>query len=570
MRMRMRTWWAFVLTVGVLAGLLAGCNSFFGGSNQAASDVKQILHTALVPNSADIQYLDPARITDRYSFSAALLIYPSLVTLDATANVVPWAAESLPTISNDGLTYTFKIRAGLKWSDGIPIDANTFAYSLNRSLDPCTASGAASYLYPIKGATAFNTSACPKTADANNPVSADTLVGKSLVASDPQTLVITLEKPCAYFLDSLTTSVAFAQPKQLITQYGMKQWTSHLIDHGGFGGNLFNVKAWDHRGHLNLVRNESFWGVKPKLKEVDFKIYKDADTAYADYQNGKLDSAAPPSSQYQDARQRSDFHAVPYLATGYLQPNWKKAPFDDVNARLAFALALNKDAIANQVLKGSVIPTNHIIPSGQFGYDTNLTGPDGTTSLKGNPGKAKQLITTYAQQHCNGQITKCTPVDYYTSDDPDTVAQSRAELAQWRAALPGYPIRVHTISFNDLINKVYSGDAPQLAGIGWSADYPDPADWLSQQFLPGSSINTGNVDDAVANDLMNRCDVELDQATRLQLANQAEQELVNQVAWIPEYQQKGFWVASSHVSNYAMALSGYPTIDTWTKIFITQ
>lgn len=570
MRTRTRIWWAFVLTTGLLAGLLAGCDAFIGGSNQVAPDVKQILRTALVTNTADIQSLDPARITDRYSFSAALLIYPSLVTLDSTANVVPWAAESLPTVSNGGLTYTFKIRAGLKWSDGTPIDANTFAYSLNRSLDPCTASGAASYLFPIKGATAFNMSVCPQTADATNPVSTETLVGKSLVVPDPQTLIITLEKPYAYFLDSLTTSVAFAQPKQLITRYGMQRWASHLIDRGGFGGNLFNVKVWDHRGHLHLVRNESFWGVKPKLKEIDFRIYRDPDSAYSDYQNGQLDRATPPSSQFQDARQRPDFHAVPYLATGYLQPNWNKAPFDDVNARLAFALALNKDAIANKALKGSVIPTNHIIPSGQPGYDTNLTGPDGTTNLKGNPGKAKQLIMAYAQQHCNGQITKCSPVDYYTSNDPNAIAQSQAELAQWRAAMPGYSIKVHTISLNDLKNKVYSGDAPQLVGIGWMADYPDPQDWLSLQFLPGSPINTGNVSDSVANDLMNRCDVEQDQATRLQLANQAEQKLVNEGAWIPEYQQKGFWVASSHVSNYSEGSSGYPVLDTWTKVFITQ
>jgi len=570
MRTRTFTGFAFVLTLGMLAVLLVGCNMNIGGSNQAASDVKQILHAALVPDTGNIRYLDPARITDHASFSAALLIYPSLVALDSTMNLVPWAAESLPTVSDAGLTYTFKIRSGLKWSDGTPIDANTFAYSLNRGLDPCTTSGAASYLYPIKGATAFNLGACPTTADANNPVSTATLIGKSIVVSDPQTLVITLEKPYAYFLDTLVTTVALAQPQQLITKYGMQHWTDHLIDHGGFGGNLFNMKVWDHRGHLNLVRNESFWGVKPRLKEIDFKLYKDADTTYGDYENGQLDVATPPASQYSDARQRADFHSVPYLSIGYLKPNWTKAPFDDVNARLAFALALNKDAIANKVLGGSVIPTNHIVPEGQFGYNANLTGPDGTANLRGNPGKAKQLISAYAQQHCNGAITQCTPVDYYTGDATDAVAQSRAELAQWRAAMPGYPIRVHNISFNDLVAKVYSGDAPQLAGIGWSGDYPDPQDWLSVQFLPGSATNTGTVNDPVANDLMNKCDVEQNTATRLQMANQAEQELVNQGAWIPEYQQKGFWVASSHVANYSEASSGYPVLDTWTKAFITQ
>lgn len=570
MRHRKFTWSALVLTLSMFAVVLAGCGTNTGNSGQAAPDDKQILRTALVPNKIDIRRLDPARITDLYSFTAALLIYPGLVTLDPKLNVVPWAIESMPTVTDSGKTYTFKIRAGLKWSDGTPIDANVFAYSLNRSLDPCTTSGAASYLYPIKGAAAFNSGTCPKNADANNPVSTDTLIGKSIVVSDPQTLVINLEAPYAYFLQTLVTSVAFAQPKQLITQYGMKNWTEHLVDNGGFGGNLFNVKVWDHQGKLNLVRNDGFWGTKPKLKEIDFHIYKDADTAYNDYKAGQIDRAAPPAAQYKEAAKRPDFKEVPYLDIGYLQPNWKKAPFDDVRARQAFALAINKDAIATQVLQGSVIATNHIVPEGQYGYDANLTGPDGTNSVKGNPDKAKQLITEYAQAKCGGDVTKCTPVDYYTSDTPDIVAETQAELAQWQAAMPGYPIHVHNISFNDLIDKTYSGDAPQLVGIGWIVDYPDPEDWLSLQFLPGSSTNTGNVNDPVATDLMNKGDIEQDPNTRLQLSNQAEQQLVNQVAWIPIDQAKGFWVASSHVAKYEQSSAGYPVLSTWQATYITQ
>ncbi len=570
MRTRKFTWSALLLTLGTLAVLLAGCGGN-SSSGQKAPDDKQILRTALIPNKIDIRRLDPARITDLYSFTAAVLIYPGLVTLDNKLNIVPWAAESMPTVTNNGLTYTFKIRSGLKWSDGTAIDANTFAYSFNRSLDPCTLGGAASYLYPIKGAADFNSGKCPTTqADPNNPVSTSTLIGKSIVVSDPQTLVITLEQPYAFFLGTLTTSVALAQPKQLIDQYGMKNWQEHLIDNGGFGGNMFNVKVWDHQGKLNLVRNEGFWGTKPTLKEIDFKIYKDQDTAYNDYKAGQLDRSTPPPSQYVAAKARPDFHEIPYLATAYLQPNWKKAPFDDVNARQAFALSIDKDAIANKVEKGADIPTNHIVPQGQLGYFPGLVGPDGTTNLTGNPAKAKELITAYAAAKCHGDITKCTPVDYYTSDTPDSVAMTQALLAQWQAAMPGYPINVHNIAFNDLLDKTYSGDAPQLVGIAWIVDYPDPQDWLSLQFLPNSSSNTGNVNDPAATVLMNKGDVEQDQATRMQLTNQAEQELVTQCAWIPLYQQKGPWVVSNHVVNFAMSTAGYPTLDTWQKIYITQ
>lgn len=571
MRTRKFTWSALVLTLGMFAVLLAGCGGNSSNAGQKAPDDKQILKTALVPNKIDIRRLDPARITDLYSFTAAVLIYPGLVTLDSKLNIIPWAAESMPTVTDNGTTYTFKIRSGLKWTDGTPIDANTFAYAMNRSLDPCTLAGGASYLYPIKGAADFNSAKCPTTqANKDNPVSATTLIGKSIVVSDPQTLVITLEKPYAFFLGTLTTAVALAQPKQLIEKYGMKPWQEHLADNGGFGGNMFNVKLWDHQGKLNLVRNEGFWGTKPTLKEIDFKIYKDADTAFNDYKAGQVDRAAPPSAQYVAAKARPDFHETPFLATAYIQPNWKKAPFDDVNARQAFALAIDKDSIANKVLKGADIPTNHIVPQGELGYFPDLKGPDGTTNLKGNAAKAKELITAYAAAKCGGEIAKCKPVDYYTSDTPDNVAMTQAILAQWQAAMPGYPINVHNIAFNDLLDKAYSGDAPQLVGIAWIVDYPDPQDWLSLQFLPNSSSNTGNVNDPVATDLMNKGDIEQNAATRLQLTNQAEQELVNQGAWIPLFQQKGPWVVSKHVVNFDESTAGYPTLDIWTKVYITQ
>ena len=189
----------------VLVMVLSACGGSTNGSGAQASDSNQVLSVSLVPAANDIRRLDPQLITDLYSFSAAQPVFPGLYTYDNDYNIVPWAAQALPTVTNGGLTYTFKIRPGLKWSDGTPIDANTFAYSWNRGLDPCTNSGAASYLYPIKGAAAFNTSACPD-ANAANPVSTDTLIGKSIVVTDPQTLVVTLEKPYAYFLPTVAAS----------------------------------------------------------------------------------------------------------------------------------------------------------------------------------------------------------------------------------------------------------------------------------------------------------------------------------------------------------------------------
>ena len=112
-----------------------------------------------------------------------------------------------------------------------------------------------------------------------------------------------------------------AAPKQLIEKYGIKEWTEHLADDAGFGGNLFKVTVWDHKGNLQLTRNESFWGTKPKLRQINFKIYKDADTSYNSYLNGQVDvgvAGLPPTATYQQMKTRSDFHQIENLATSYL------------------------------------------------------------------------------------------------------------------------------------------------------------------------------------------------------------------------------------------------------------
>src|SRR5262249_37440191 len=144
-------------------------------------------------------------------------------------------------------------------------------------------------------------------------------------------LVITLAAPAPYFLQALCYPTSYAQPEQLISKYGAKDWTNHLADGGGFGGNLYKVSLWDHKGNLDLVRNTDFWGTQPKLSHVDFKIYQTVNAGYNDYQQGSLEVGFAPPAQYKSSKQRSDFHEQPFLSIGYYQPNWSKAPFDNVD-----------------------------------------------------------------------------------------------------------------------------------------------------------------------------------------------------------------------------------------------
>ena len=269
---------AAIIAITALVGILISGRTLFSTSPHAGTSSADLPHASadkqtvrivqLAPIAGDFDSLDPAQITFSASYNVGQLVFPRLITLDDTGTPADWAATS-HEVSTDGLTYTFHLHSGMQWSDGSPIDATTFAYSINRTLDPCTKSGVANYLYNIKDAADFNSGACP---DGAAPA-ADTLIGKSIVVVDPLTLKLTLAAPAAYFLGALSYPSSWAAPKQLIDKYG-EQWTDHLADGSGFGGNLYKVTTWDHAGHFNLAVNESFWGQQPTLKRIQYLLYQ--------------------------------------------------------------------------------------------------------------------------------------------------------------------------------------------------------------------------------------------------------------------------------------------------------
>ncbi|HEX9068900.1 MAG TPA: ABC transporter substrate-binding protein, partial [Ktedonobacterales bacterium] len=239
--------------------LLAGCALPWARNAatrpQPLPDAQQVFHLLMAGanNNGDLDSLDPALIQFGSNYQVAQLIFPPLVTLDDRNQVAPWGADRWET-SADGLIWTFHIHPGMRWSDGVPIDASTYAYSLNRSLDPCTASPVTYYLTGtsvelIKGSVAFSNvrytssynpaHACPP----GRLVAPDTLIGTSILVPDPLTLTLVLSHPAAYFPAALTYPTAWAQPRQLIERYGATvdpfdtnifHWTEHLTDGSGF------------------------------------------------------------------------------------------------------------------------------------------------------------------------------------------------------------------------------------------------------------------------------------------------------------------------------------------------
>jgi oligopeptide transport system substrate-binding protein len=551
------------------------------------------------PNAGDLATLDPALINFGVDYQLAQLLFPGLVTLDEQQRVVDWAAER-HEVSADGLTYTFHLRKGMVWSDGTPITAETFAYSINRALDPCTGSDVASYLYNIKGAAEFNARTCPLKGN----FSVDQRVGKSIVVADPLTLKLTLEAPAGYFLASLTYPTSWAVPKALIEEYG-ERWTEHLADNGGFGGNLFKLTTWQHlgefitstptplsatptlapfptlkptvspdaKGEIVFTRNERFWGQKPELKEVQFTLFKDTGHAWETYKAGEGDANPAVIAQELDIAKTlkgSTFHRVPQLAFSYLAPNWKVAPFDDIRVRQAFSLALDRQAIAHDILKDASLPTIHFMPEGLPGYNPDLTdasGRKGKDALKPDLVTARKLANDYAAEKCGGDFSKCTPIVFMiTANRPTTALVAQTMQQQWQIAFPGWSITVGAIMHGPQIKSV----SLMLTNATWGADYPDPQDFTSLLWTTSTPYNKGRVSISQVDQLCAQADGISDLSARIPLYQQAEQVLVTQGAAIPYAQPLNTYVVRSRVVGWQIAPTLLTPLSVWQATYLTR
>jgi peptide/nickel transport system substrate-binding protein/oligopeptide transport system substrate-binding protein len=571
---------SLALVTTLLLVLLAGCAAPWPFPQPTPEsklpDSQQILRPLEVgPANGDLETLDPALIEFPFDQNLGQLIFPPLVTLDERGAPVDWAASS-HEVSSDGLTYMFHLRAGMVWSHGVPIDANTYAFSINRSEDPCTGSPIANYLDPIKGAIALYSEICPPGA-AHVP---DTLIGKSVIVADPQTLKIILHRPAGYFLTALTSATAWAVPQQLIEQYADK-WTNHLADHGGFGGNLYRLMTWTHpdgerHGQLALERNERFWGDKPRLRRIEATLYKSADVAWTAFKArvGDVSALSGGRAPVAIAADVEEAHALKgvtvqrtlLLRETFLAPNWSGPPFDDLRVRQALSLAIDRQALAHEDWFDTVQPSAHLMPEELSGYAPGLADPAGRTgadALAADLEAARRLANAYASEKCGGSLAHCPPVALLVYAPTQTALRIRT---QWQAAFPDWELDLQSRGSQQIRNA----RRPQLLIGGWQADYPDPQDFLSLLWTTRGLFNGGTISIPQVDTLCAQADASLDQASRTPIYQQAEQLLVAQVAAIPLYQSLDFHAVRARVVGWRLAPTGVTPLSVWQATYLKR
>ncbi len=488
----------------------------------------------------DIGVLDPAQGPDANSGIAVGMIYTGLVKFDKNLNVVP--DQATWTTSPDNKVYTFTLKQGITFSDGTPVTAQAYVYTLTRALLPEVKSPIATFfLGLIVGSDEVN--------------NGKTRILAGVKAVNDSTLQITLKQPAAYFLQIMADSIAFPLNHKVIDQYGQTDWVNHAAGNG-IGTGPFMVKEWDHNVKMVLAPNPQWYGAKTKLTEVDMLFVNNPSTAFKAYQAGQYAFVWNIGAQdLTVAKGMPGYTSQSLLQTDLLFFNNKMAPFDKAAVRQAFAYATDKETLASAIFKGSAVPAPTIIPPGMPGYQPNYQGLA--------YGRSKALA---ALQSAYPDVSKVPPITF--SYPNSQVSQSEASVLQqmWQSAL-GIQVKLVPVELN-AYNTETANHQVQFGFTQWSADFPDPYDWLALNLLSSAANNSGNWN----NPQFDQTIMQAEQATgnaRIQLYNQAEQIAITDVGWLPIDHQALSAIIPTWVQGVSLNNIGLYFGD-WSNVYLVQ
>lgn len=419
----------------------------------------------IISNGAEPQSLDPSLIQGVPEANINQALFEGLMRYDPKTSLGQLGIAESYTISDDKLTYTFKLRPGLVWSDGVPIVAQTIVDSWLRTLDPATGSQYAYMLgLVVKGADAYNTGAGPRE-------------GVAIKALDDLTFQMELTGPAPYAIDMLAHQSFNVLPMHAIAKFG-DQWTKP----GNFVGNgPYVLKDWKPQEAITVVKNDKYWDkANVFLENVTFLPIEDLNTSYQKYKNGEIDwvnNQAFPTLNIDEIKLRSDYQVSPQLSTYYYIFNVTRAPVSDVRVRKAIAMAIDTKELVEQVLKGGELPATSISPA-----------MPGYTPAAGNAFNAEEAKKLLAEAGFpNGEGFPKLTVIYNTSDRHKMIAEW---VQQKLKTILNIDIELQNIEWKTFLDVRSKQHDFVITRAGWVGDYQDPNTFLDM-FLTGSGNNDG-------------------------------------------------------------------------------
>ena len=474
--------WRFVLSTAVALTVvigLAACgddDNGGGGNGQTAApsgapsdlapDAQQIFRTNV---GAEPTSIDPQAQSYTYEATIVKNTYLNLFDQDPkTSELTAAGASEVPTTTNggigaDGLTYTIKLKSGLKWSDGSPLTAQDFVYGIIRGYD-LNVSGKAygGFFTTIKGAKealALDPASATYVQDVNN------LLKDNVVAVDSQTLKVTASVKSVSFLYNftlpITAAVQKANVEALGEKFGQQAGAAQMVTSGPF-----TIKEWAAKDHVTLERSDTYTaGRKAYLKTVEVKFIEDTNQAYNAFQAGQIDQVAVPPSVYPGIKSDPRVQQEPEFGTRWITVDVTLEPWNNKDFVIGINQATDRETIARDVYFGIRSPWAATCAQAVLDCDPSLF-----SNLEFNLDKAKASI---AKAYPNGNIPTVT---LETVDDPTTKALVTTLQTQWKAV--GVNVDLKTTDQKtlraDMKNHV---SGTQITG--WGMDFADPSDLWS-------------------------------------------------------------------------------------------
>ena len=460
---------------------------------------------------ADPPTLDPHLTGDTTSAGVVVEIFSGLVALNTDLELVPDLAESW-AIDDTGTVYTFKLRDNLTFHNGKRVTAEDVKWSLERAASPKLASHLAdTYLNDIIGAQSY--------IDGN----AGSIEGVQVI--DDRTLQISIDAPKAYFLAKMSYPTAYVLDRDTVESGGRNWWVSNAV-----GTGPFRLKEYRIGERIVLERFDGYYrDPRPDVDAINMNLA--GGQAMAMYENDEIDVTGVGMFDIErildpnEPLNKDLVVAPPGFSVSYVGMNTSIAPFDDSNFRRALNHAIDKELIADEVLAELVKPAYSILPPGFPGYSTDIQG------LHFDPDMAREFLakSQYADPDSRPRIVITVPGTGGTIGlDLEVI------IEMWKQEL-GVEVEIQQVEWATYLEDLDARKFQAYAGLGWSADYPDPQDLLDILFHSDSGMNHGSYSNADVDNLLEQARVVQDPIKRVELYNQAEQLIVDDAAWVPTW-----------------------------------
>ena len=509
--MTMKAWIRspFSLALVAMLGVLGACTKKAGVD---ATTIRMRLPT-------DPPSLDWTLATDNVSKEVLQNIQDGLIEHDVDMKVRPSLAASW-TISPDGKTYTFKLRKGVKWTDGQELVAQHFVDSWERLLAPATASEYSYFLFDVVNAEGYQ----------KGEIKDFGQVG--IKATDAETLVVTLKVPAAYWIHIPGFWVTYPIRKDVIAQHGDK-WTqpANMQTLGAY-----RLKAWEHDSKLVLEKNPTYFeaeAIAGAPQNVEFRVVKEESTAVTLFEGGQLDIVRDlPPSQVPTLANMPEFISTPYLRSYYVGFHVKNGQVADRRVREALALAIDRNEVA-KVLPKMVTPESSWVPPGMIAYNSER-------GIKHDPVKAKAIWDSIAK--------KPATIDYWfdTRERNKLVAENLQN--QWKRTL-GVDVKIQNQEWKVYL-KFLEKSPPAVFRMGWGADYPDPDNFLNLFPCQSGNNHTGFCN-ATYDGLLKTASGSQNEAERIKAYDQAQKILLeDEIAIVPLFVEANLHLVARRVEGF--------------------